>query len=176
MQHREEFRGTGPVDAGRRVIKHQNLGLQQEPFTKQHLLLIAAAQLAEQCPRGRRPEVEDRNDVPKAVRPPASPATPQSIELGQHDVFADGQRRHAAVAQAIRRQHRETRLDRIAGSCVERQGAALNSTTRPSRGQASKKLRQLADPPSTSPATPRISPRAMRTSRREGIRRPGPRL
>ena len=109
------------VDAAGRLIEEQQPRTCVNPLGEQRLLLVAAAELAEQDRRIRGAHIvagEQCGGVAIHLSPVQSMAAGVAAEHGEGDVGADGQRRDATIARTVSRHQRDAGRDRPRGAHV----------------------------------------------------------
>ena len=156
-----------------------SFGSVMQPAGEQHLLLVAAAEVADQLFRVRRPDVE-RLDVAVdqlvllLARDGAQPAAGRL--QGQDDVLADRQLGDQALGAAVLRAERDAVRCRRRGASVGRRAVRRSGPCRESAWSAPNSRRATSVRPEPSrPARPTTSPGwIVQVERRDGALAPEP--
>jgi hypothetical protein len=88
------------VHATGRIVEHQHPGLQRKPLSKDRLLLVAAAELPKKGFGCSWPHAEEADD-PLDELELATRLQPEAREIGQENVFRNGETWNATRAQTV---------------------------------------------------------------------------
>ena len=134
------------VEAARRVVEDEHLGLGVQPFRQHHLLLVAAGEVeAKRVDAGRAhlQAVDPARRQPPLLARVDQAVTAEAAEVGQGDVGGDRQEQHQAFDAPFARDVADAEVDRLGRRRQPHLAAADAQAAAVVRGEAGKRARQL---------------------------------